>query len=522
MIIKERKKALPFIIYLFLAAIGGYLALYAMKWGPWAFSDSSAYISAARNFASGNGLVIVRSTGEIKTITEFPPLYPILLSMFGGKNLDYINMIRWWNIVLFTISIITFSQILFTATHNHLLSSIGTMFFISFPQIVSTYTSAMSEPLFLFLLMISLFFVQLYTRKKNQIFLILFTIISSLLPITRYAGILFISVYGIGLLILFRDFSILKRIKVIITYYLFSFLPVGIWGYLLNRNFNKFGGKQFSFDISIIKQFVNSIFEEFKIIKLWIPYVEYFQNTFFEIVIIFSSIIFFIFLIYLTLQKLLEKNYLQQNNQRVLFVLSNLLIVGYILFIGLAHSITIPQIDIIDRMMIPIYPLFIFVLFLSIDILINNKKQKAYITILLISISFFILRFNILRSNLYIKNMNADGNGFTSRDYQQSGIIEAIKKLPSDQEMVSNSSGFILFYSNRYPMQNDNFPNRVFGSGESYGEKSFREKDTALIILFSDFSNYYNDPSKAFLNIITDTLKVEYIDNEGGIFFYPK
>jgi hypothetical protein len=118
--------------------------------------------------------------------------------------------------------------------------------------------------------------------------------------------------------------------------------------------------------------------------------------------------------------------------------------------------------------------------------------------------------------------MKTDGYGFTSRTYQESGIIESIKKLPSDLEMVSNSSAFVLFYSNRYPIQIDNFPNYIFGSGDSYGEKSFREKNAALIIFFSDFSNYYDDPSATFLNLITDTLKVGYIDNEGGIFFYPE
>jgi len=267
---------------------------------------------------------------------------------------------------------------------------------------------------------------------------------------------------------------------------------------------------------------VNSIHEEFNIIKHWIPYVGIFQGTFIEILIIFSSITLFVFLVYMVLRKLYNKNNQKQNNQEFLFVFSNLLFIGYTLFIGLTHSITIPQIDIIDRMMIPIYPLFLFILFLSIDVLLNTKQRRAFITILFFSLSFFILRFNFLRSKVFIKNMNADGFGFTSREYQQSGIIEAIKSLPSDQEMVSNSSGFILFYSNRYPIQIDNFPSHVFGSGDSYGEKSFREKNAALIILFSDFSNYYDDPSATFLNLITDNLTVAYTDNEGGIFFFPR
>ena len=116
--------------------------------------------------------------------------------------------------------------------------------------------------------------------------------------------------------------------------------------------------------------------------------------------------------------------------------------------------------------------------------------------------------------------MEENGHGFTARAYQQSGLINEIRKLSWDQEMISNSSGFVLFYTNRYPIQVNNFPNYAYGSGNSYGEKSFREKNAALIILFSDFSNYYGNNSEHLLNSLTATLNAEYVGIEGGIYFY--
>ena len=129
-------KYIIYLIYFLLASIGGYFAFQAMTWGPWAFSDSSAYIGAARNIASGNGFVILQSTGEFKPLTEFPPFFPVLLSVFNGNDLDYINTIRWCNIFLFFSSIFLFSQIIYVATRKHFLSIIATLFFISSPQIL--------------------------------------------------------------------------------------------------------------------------------------------------------------------------------------------------------------------------------------------------------------------------------------------------------------------------------------------------------------------------------------------------
>ena len=142
-----KKNYITYVIYFFLVSIGGYLVFYAMKWGPWAFSDSSAYVGAARNIASGKGLVILQSTGKVKPLTEFPPFFPMVLSILGGNKLDYISTIRWCNIFLFSSSIFLFSQTIYTATHKHFLCIIATLIFISSPQIVTTYTSAMSEPL---------------------------------------------------------------------------------------------------------------------------------------------------------------------------------------------------------------------------------------------------------------------------------------------------------------------------------------------------------------------------------------
>lgn len=48
-----------------------------------------------------------------------------------------------------------------------------------------------------------------------------------------------------------------------------------------------------------------------------------------------------------------------------------------------------------------------------------------------------------------MQTMNADGYGYTSCAYQQSGMISKIREIPNDREMISNLSGRVLFYTNR-------------------------------------------------------------------------
>jgi len=509
-------------IYLLIASMGGYLAFQAMTWGPWAFSDSSAYISAARNIASGNGFVIYQSTGTGKVLTEFPPLYPFLLSIVGGKKLDYIGAIRWCNIFLFSSAIFLFSQTLYAATRKHYLTIIATLCIISSPQIITSFSSAMSEPLFLFVLLLSLFLFQLIFRINNKILQFSFFAVSSLLPITRYAGILFVGIFGIGLFIYSRKAPFITRIRNTILYYLIAFIPVELWGLSLFYQSNTFGGKRFSLGITIFHNLARGILEELKVIKLWIPYVEIYLNTFTEALIISIFAIFFISLIGWTIKHFVFSNMEKELNQKHFYFLIILLIIGYVLFVSFTHSITIPQIDIIERMMIPIYPLCIFIIFLSLDALINVfEVRRRLLIICIIAFSFIGLRYNILRTtNSYIKAMRANGYGYTARAYQQSGLINEIQKIPDDQIMISNLSGFVLFYTNRYPIQVNNFPNYSFGSGNTYGEKHFRENNAALILLFSEFSNYYGEESENLLNKLTNTLDANYIDNEGGIYYY--
>ena len=235
-----------------IAILCGFLIFFVMQWGPWAYNDSSAYVSAARNINLGNGSVIHHSTGKMKQLTEFPPFYPAFLSIFGGSKGNYIQIIRLMNAILFALTNFLFFSILLELTGRHLFSVIFTTLFATFHIVIKSFTGAMSETLFTFLLFLGLYLLLRYLRSSHNRFLFfLFAITSALLPITRYAGILFAAVFGISLFVFGKSLPIKTRVLRTMGYLALSLSPIGIWAISLILKYQKFAGKIFSFSWSI-------------------------------------------------------------------------------------------------------------------------------------------------------------------------------------------------------------------------------------------------------------------------------
>ncbi len=210
-------------------------------WGPWAFSDSASYVSAARNFNRGSGFVIVNSNDSLTHVTEFPPFYANFLSFFIGENNDPNAVLRWVNSGLFIAFQVVFGTLLFKATRNNLLALLGMAFCAASPVLLEVFSGAMSETLFLPLLCLIFLLCLLYLEEVKPSLLVLLAVFSCLLPITRYAGLLFVGGVGLALLILSKkDFK--QRLRDMVFYFFLALLPVASWFLRLYLSFNKVGG----------------------------------------------------------------------------------------------------------------------------------------------------------------------------------------------------------------------------------------------------------------------------------------
>ena len=467
-----------FLIGLFFA----YFIFQAMAWGPWAYNDSSAYVSAARNFAQGNGSVIQHATGKIKRLTEFPPFYPFFLSLFGGLDGNYIAITRVVNSVLFAVSIFIFYSILLTISQNSLISSTITLLFASFGPIIQIFTGAMSETLFLPLLFLMWFFLILYLKgRRNLLTFSLLTIFSALLPITRYAGIVFNGVIFI-ILMLDQTKSLRKRIAFSTTFLVISYSPIAFWSISLLNDFGKFAGKNFGFGWGIFRAFFESFKILISVIGDWMPYAKEYPGSWKIIIAQTFLAITVLLVIAISVYWFFKEKNKQTNFKTTFYLSTNLSLVAYIALVIFMRATSSPQIDIINRTLLPLFPLILISITQIISRLLSSPRFNKLLIAAGITLSAFIVRYNHQTNIEYINNLHTNGIGYTARQFVESGIIEALEELDENRITISNLSGFVLFHTNKFPILIENFPNYRYGEGNAYGEKGFREDDAALIL----------------------------------------
>jgi hypothetical protein len=299
-----------------------------------------------------------------------------------------------------------------------------------------------------------------------------------------------------------------------------SLLPVAIWFLRLYTSTSKVGGKRFQLDWSIISNFWQSIREEFKVLRTWLPYFSIYDNQTLDRAIVIGALVLSIALLVYLAVALIRKKMKPSGETYKLVLLVIINLCAYLLFIALTHTITIPQIDIINRMLAPILPMLFILILAAVGLFVQHRRML--LVVFTAALLLVTLRFNFYQSSSFIAEMNENGHGYANREYSQSGIIAQIQAIPDDQRMVSNAAAFVLYYTNRFPIQVDQFANRTFGKTNGYGEKWVREKGAALIILYPEFRNFYGKAAESLLETVTQGLDAAYQDETGGIYYYPE
>lgn len=518
LVTKDKKYILiPYLLVTLCAILGGYFVYRATHWSPWAFSDSAVYLSTARNFGEGRGLVIMNSNGTATRMTEFAPLYPVVLSLLTGRNGNFIETARWLNIFSFAFCIFLSGLLIYKITRNSFIAGCVSLFIALSPVLLDAFTGLMSEPLFILLLIIHSFLLWSYISDPDWKKLISLAAVSTLLPLTRYAGIIFPISTGF-LIFLLGKHTFNKNLFHGASFTVITLMPIGLWFLDLYLQLNKVGGKRFSFDFSIFGSFLRSIFSEYFVLRTWYPYYEIYPSDIINRLIEIFFTISFLFIFFIGMIQLV-KNWRSPEKSHLFLAIGFSHNILYVSFIAITHTITVPQIDIINRMLAPILPLGFLVLG-AVFSMENNQMNKIPWKVPVIVLLAISARFNFLLTTQKVSEYYENGFGFNSRENQQSGLIDALHDLDPEKPMISNSAAFVLFHTNRLPLNVDHFHNRRYGSSDGYGEKTFRERNAPLIIHIPDFLNSYGENADDLLETLTTGLVQSYADPIGAIYYF--
>ena len=218
-------------IYLFLLPLGIAGAIF-MGWltpfGVGIYVNSLYYISSARNLVAGIGMGRVTGLGDFKPMTHYPPFYSLVLAFFHLLRLPELTTARWISILAFGLSIVLVGLIVYQRTHSRFFSIFSAILILLSNPILRNFSWALTEPLYIVLMLFSFLFFAVYLGNSLKRWLIIAAIFTSLALLTRYVGLSLVGAFGLGL-ILNRQLTWRSRIKDLVIFLFISLLPTLVW-----------------------------------------------------------------------------------------------------------------------------------------------------------------------------------------------------------------------------------------------------------------------------------------------------
>lgn len=514
---KNTKFRLFLAALLMLAVLAAFQLLHATRWGLWAYSDSAAYMGTARSLAQGRGFILPLAGGGFDHYEQFPPLYPLLISMLGSVSGDFFQAARWLNVVACSLFIFLSGVTVYSTTKKTIPSLAAPILLLVSPMMITDFSGAMTEAVFLALLLLNNLALIRCLKADNTVNRILLIAAAALLPVTRYIGIAALAVNAI-LLIGFAAGALRRRLVNTVIITAASLLPLAVWTVYSYSTTAHVGGRGFALNPQFLEWNLRAVFEMARVFRTFLPYLHR-TTLVFPLAVAGYALLVLVSTVHLW--RAFRGGSLSTRDAAETLQLP-LLALAFVLFISLSYSITLGSFRIDDRQLSPLIPMLVISSLILISVLLESRSTPAWLGNVLVFLVFGLLfRYYWYQSRPLVNRLHAEGRGYAQRQYLQSGILPAIRAIPPEIPIISNTSGFTLYYDQRLALQVERFLPQRFGSGSTNGEREFREQGAALLLLIPDFYTDHPEDADWLYPMVTEGLRPAYQDEVSAIFYYP-
>jgi hypothetical protein len=433
-----------------LSLVGIAVASYSSANGSWGSQDSVEYIVTARNLIQGDGFGYPLTSSTFYLNTFKAPLYSVVLSGIGLFRVDLVDAARFLNILLFAFTTIMIGLTFINFSSNPGLSIPAVLLFAIFPITVKFYSSSLSEPLFLCLLVINVYCLLNYLKSLSMGWLVSSAVLASLLPMARYMGIVFIPV-GAASVLMFLSGSWKERIKKTFIYSVIASLPFLIWeAWLYFAIDHSFAGRMLQLDWSIMVERLRIYsWSVSRIIVAWIPFGTSaldMQLRYQLILLLLLSLL----IITITILAVRNKNKttppINQNHELQISVIYGLWSFTYlaIYLIDWLVNKNIEQVS--NRLMLPVYPGFELGLIGSLACWQSAwlRASKGWIKVLPWGFALLGMFWYVPQTINEIILPLHNGQGATANYWRTSETMAAVRALPGDLQIASNDAPAVL------------------------------------------------------------------------------
>ncbi|MDI6812198.1 MAG: glycosyltransferase family 39 protein [Deltaproteobacteria bacterium] len=432
------------LIILTLASSGFILALCFTSNGVGIQLDGTVYISSARNLINSSSLKtqtdFIYMLGDLNELsfhgskliplTHFPPLFPALLALIGISGIDPLIGARWLNAFIFGANIILIALIIKKASPKLSWSPVlGSLLVLFSSSMLIIHCWANSEPIFILLGFIGLYFLNCYIEDHKTRHLPISALFIALAFLARFTGIIFVltAVFSIYFL---THFKLLKKLSHISLYAIICCLPVGLW--LLSNIFIAESATNRSYHISLsIYKFLTLVKNSFQI---FLPMHNY--------IMAFLVICFILLIGLISHYNINFGVFLSNILVRILFIF----ICSYTAFIIFSLSFLDNSTPIDDRILLPLLFSQIVLLVLFFDYL--YSLENKIINLAIVWFIVLLLSVNFLKIS---KMMRDSGNqlGFNNISWKTSQLIKMAKEIPKEIDIYSNGPDALYLINGR-------------------------------------------------------------------------
>lgn len=422
-----------FIILGFQALIASLLVIYVTPAGAGLANDSTAYIAGARSILNGTGYSDIWLLAPFEPITHYPPLYSIFLAFGGLFGVDPLRGARAMNMVLFGLNNVLVGLLVWRATRKPLFAIWALLMFELGAMFLRAHVYAMSEALFIFMMLAALNLTQIYIETKKSFWILLIGFFSGLAVLTRYSGLALLPPIMVGLIFLNHGWK--DQVKVSVMYLASAMLTVLPW--FVRNSLNAGNATNRSLQFHPITR-GNTDIGVYNLSHLFIPIENLRQPIFksgaWEWILGAAFAILCLLALGMFIQLIRAK---QRDNGKVfLFILIGLF-ATYFVSIFFSMSFFDNSTKLQDRIIAPGYLAFLLFLAASSAIWLGrNKRWKGAVLGLAGLITVYFSFQGIIAE---ARVLSAEGLGYANWKYRENPIIAELEELPENITIFTNS-----------------------------------------------------------------------------------
>jgi 4-amino-4-deoxy-L-arabinose transferase-like glycosyltransferase len=448
------------------------------------YSDSVVYVGVARNLLRGEGVTYFDDNGHMAPVTHYAPLYPLVISALGLAGTDPLEGVRWVNALLFASNIMLAAWIVFASTHS-VAASVAASFLAAtaFPM-VQIHSTALTEPLCLFLGFLGLYLMSQHINGSKQGMLYLSALSLALSSLTRYAGLIFI-LTGAGALMWLNSWTWKTKLLRASLFSVLSALPLLAWVIRNKLSAGNAVNRTFAVHLPGIKDLVSAL----EAVCLWLFPVTLLGET------VWPRLLILLVLVGILSWSAIKMALLNSRLHQICL----LFFVGYVAFVLASRSLLDAAIPFDTRMLAPAY--FAAMIIVVSAVWVGRKRPLTNMSLLgriSIYVIFMLSALQAIPAMAWLKVSYRSGVGLAAKGWKDSASMRFVERLDATTPVYTNAPDLIYMFLDRLtymiPRKLDPYsrlPNGQYESELAEMKRNLRDKHGVVVYFDAESREWF-------------------------------